>query len=278
MRIMGETTSAFSGPRKSRRNRDDSISEEEKGSDDDSFDEDLIAAHQYQPVPLEQFSMKPLLMKDFACIYESLMIIKWCEDHGKQIPMITMGDWRMYVLLHFNAEEFKTQQLFHDMWIIKCLDFFETKYKISVWLFNVYQHAQEMEKLKLLEEAGIILPDYFLIYWGEHVFPCLRENLVNVYEFQKNIVDNFKSNADKLFMIMPPVLELLHIEMKCSFYNLGSIPNTEGDYLWKELGFSALDIIHAGNVQGKKAYDYSIQKDTLNFMLGERMLGEDAAV
>ena len=51
--------------------------------------------------------MRPLIMRDFTCIYESLMIIKWFAENRDQPPNIMLNDWRLYVLIHFNAEPYQ---------------------------------------------------------------------------------------------------------------------------------------------------------------------------
>lgn len=78
----------------------------------DDFDddlEDLIGQHRYSQTDLEQFAMAPLVMRDFTCIYESLMIIKWHYENNDNPPNITLPDWKLYVLMHFNSEDYRTQ-------------------------------------------------------------------------------------------------------------------------------------------------------------------------
>lgn len=86
--------------------------------EDEFLDEDdpdnYRASHTYQEVPLEQqFSIRPLIMRDFTCIYESLMIVLWHSQNGRA-PAVTNNDWRLYVLLHFNEEPIEIQQIFWD--------------------------------------------------------------------------------------------------------------------------------------------------------------------
>jgi len=82
-------------------------------SEEDELDELKRASHTYQPVPLEQFAMHPLIMRDFTCIYESLMVILWHSEMGR-VPRVAGTDWRLYVLLHFNAEPLAVQHIFWD--------------------------------------------------------------------------------------------------------------------------------------------------------------------
>jgi hypothetical protein len=41
-----------------------------------------------------------------------------------------------------------------------------------------------MHTIELSEAAGVVYK-YFLVYWGEHVFPCVREKLPEICKFQE---------------------------------------------------------------------------------------------
>lgn len=45
---------------------------------------------------------------------------------------------------------------------------------------------------------------YYLCYWGEHVFPIMRDNIEKLYQY---MVDKFRTGSDvlKTFSIYPPL-------------------------------------------------------------------------
>lgn len=146
----------------------------------------------------------------------------------------------MYVLIHFNAEPFEVQQMFYGQWITRSVNYFKEKYAIDVGLFNVYKYKDEMRKLQRLEEAykdaggDDQLPSYYLVYWGEHVFPCLKSNLQNVFDYQDKLIGQFEASGERLFMIMPPLLHYLLYEMKA--YGLKQCLLEEGKLHTEEEG------------------------------------------
>jgi hypothetical protein len=50
-----------------------------------------------------------------------------------------------------------------------CLKFFLEKYGVAVDVFNANKAPTEYIRVKLVDPT---LSFYYLIYWGEHVFPC----------------------------------------------------------------------------------------------------------
>ena len=51
----------------------------------------------------------------------------------------------------------------------KCLRFFKEKYEIEVRIFDANKALLNYERVKQDDPE---LKYYYLIYWGEHVFPC----------------------------------------------------------------------------------------------------------
>lgn len=74
--------------------------------------------------------------------------------------------------------------------------------------------------MEQLEAMGQQTPPYYLIYWGEHVFPATRLRLADVVKFQQEFIDKFKMTRERLFMMMPPILSIVHLEFKCSLLPL----------------------------------------------------------
>lgn len=113
-------------------------------------------------------------------------------------------------------------------------------------LFNAHTYQNEMIRLrKLHEELGDEgLPYYFLVYWGEHVFPCTLPNLELVYKYQDELMENFKPKEDRIFMIVPQILSYLNLEAKLAALT----GDTETyDLHIKLQGFSMADIFFAGD-------------------------------
>lgn len=146
------------------------------------------------------------------------MIIKNHQDNGGVFPNTTLNDWRAYVLLHFNAEPYKVQQMFWDSFILPCLKYFKERYGIEVWLFNAYRYEQEMSKISALGEEA---PIYYLVYWGEHVFPCVKDKLEEIVKFQREKFQRLNSVKDQLFVIVPPIFKILHMELRASMVGRG---------------------------------------------------------
>ena len=65
-----------------------------------------------------------------------------------------------------------------------CLKYFTEKHGLNVIIFNAVRFREEMHTIELSEAAGVVYK-YFLVYWGEHVFPCVREKLPEICKFQE---------------------------------------------------------------------------------------------
>lgn len=101
------------------------------------------------------------------------------------------------------------------MW--RGIQYFTERYGVRVGFFDAHNFEREYQKVLLAQEVYTeLLPHYYLVYYSEHVFPCLHENLHTVYEHQHAIVLRMQraASVERMFAIVPNILHYLHFEMK----------------------------------------------------------------
>lgn len=228
--------------------------------DEPEDSEDYLASHQFQAVPLEDLAIKKLVLRDFTCIYESLMIIRYYHLNDRA-PDLDLVDWKEHVLLFFSSETFETQQLFYDQQVMQGIRIFEERYKIKIGLFDAHRFQSEAAKIQELASMGVEIPNFFIIYWGEHVFPCLRDNIDQICHFQQTALDKMDVPYDRLFMIMPPLINFLYKEIQCAYVGVGRLPLTD-EYVFEALpGIRVIDIlVTGGSLKTRMALSLDKQK------------------
>jgi len=137
-----------------------------------------------------------------------------------------------------------------------------------VGLFDAHHFAEEMRKIKAVADFDEnILPRYYLVYFGEHVFPCLRENLQAIVDCQEGLLKRAVAAKGILrsYALVPPLLNYLSVEIKLSLFGAGAHPET-GEYLFKELaGVDIMTSVIAGSqLTDKKATVVSKQQYVMN--------------
>lgn len=132
----------------------------------EDFGNDLLAYHQFQEQELEKiFALRRLQLRDFSCIYESLMVILYFIRCGAE-PIKFIDEWAEFVLFRFNQESIELQNIILDGRVKDALKMFCDNYRVQIGVFNAYyarQELQYLEELMAIDESKV--PKFYLVYW-----------------------------------------------------------------------------------------------------------------
>ena len=137
-------------------------------------DDDYLAFHDFKPNYYQRtYGMGRMIMGEFPCIYEALMMILHYEQNQIARPEVAT-DWIGFVMANFMLESSEFQDACYTGNVKICLEAFKQNRGMDVTIFNCYTAVEDAKQLSD-EEASGLKRLYFLCYWGEHVFPIHRE-------------------------------------------------------------------------------------------------------
>lgn len=87
--------------------------------------------------------------------------------------------------------------------------------------------------MKISLATGEDIPEYYLIYWGEHVFPASARILVDICAYIGEFMEE-ESTAVKAYCIIPEIFKVLYNEIR--YYAVCSEEEQKNDlWIFKEL-------------------------------------------